>query len=289
MEPHKGYSLPAGGIKLAAVDMDGTFLTNKKVFTEHSRRVLQAAIDRGILVVPATGRGFFGLTDKLLGLTGVHYVISADGAYVTDCETHERVWEQTIPCEAAARLADELLTDGNCVYYHRDDPQSSHIMACASQEIYRRNFWRRDFPAPETIITEGFGDYIRSDGKNVPKMGLLFSRADGFEHYGKLLSEEYPQLNYFRADDTLIEITSHLTDKGTALRSLAERLGIPREQILAIGDNGNDVSMLKYAGVGVAMGNALEPVRAIADYVAATNEEEGAAAFLEEFLQLKSD
>lgn len=276
----------AGKIRLAAVDMDGTFLTDSKKFTSYSRRVLQELIDGGCLVVPATGRGFRGLTDDLLKLKGVRYVISADGAYVTDCITGKQIWKRMISCDTAAKLVDELLIEGNCVYYHRDDEEGSLIAACVSKSDYRKIFMRPGFPSPSEIITEQFGRFILEDRKNIPKIGLLFNRSDGFAHYGKLLSLKYPELNYFRSDDTLIEITSCHTDKGKALRELAKVLGISKEEILAIGDNGNDVSMLQYAGVGVAMANATKGVRDIADYVAGNNEEDGAARFLAEFLKL---
>lgn len=273
----------AKNIRLIAVDMDGTSLTTKKEFTPRTHKAMQALIDRGILIVPATGRGSRGLAEKVMNLQGVRYVISADGAYVTDCGDDSRLWEQRIPCAVAAALADELLKEGNCVYFHCPDLTCTHVMACNSREEYRRLFWRPGFQKPEEIITENFGSYILEQGQDVAKLGMFFSRPDGFEVYEPLISEKYPGVNCFRSDSNVLEMTSCHTSKGEALRALSGHLGLSREQVCAIGDNGNDIGMLEYAGVGVAMGNAIDAARQKADYVALTNDEEGVADFLEAF------
>ena len=270
-------------IRLVALDMDGTCLSTQKEFTPRTRRAVQTLIDRGYVVVPSTGRSFRGLAEHVLGLRGVRYVISADGAYVTDCVTGNQLWKQTIPCSLAAEIVDQLLTEGNCTYFTRDDSECTHIMACTSREDYGRLFWRSDFPKPEEIITESFGDYVLKEGGNVPKLGVFFSRPDGFEFYESLFAGQYPEVSYFRADENLLEVTACNTSKGKALRFLAESLGISREEVCAFGDNGNDIEMLEYAGLGVAMGNAIPSVLDRADVVAGTNDEEGVACFLERF------
>ena len=161
-------------IRLVAVDLDGTGLTDEKEFTPYTRRTLQALIDRGYQVVPTTGRSYYGLVENLLKLDGVKYAITADGAFVTEHETGTRIWEKTIPCETAASLADELLEDGNCVYYHRNDARCTHVMACTDRELYENHIWRPGFPDPKGLVTEHFGDCIRELNEDVVKIGLFF-------------------------------------------------------------------------------------------------------------------
>ena len=271
-------------IRLVAVDLDGTGLTDEKEFTAYTRRTLQALIDRGYEVVPTTGRSYYGLVENLLKLDGVKYVISADGAFVTEHATGTRIREKLIPCEAAASLADELLEPGNCVYYHRNDARCTHVMACTSPDIYRNQIWRPSFPPKDELITENFGDYIREKGEDVVKIGLFFDAAAyGFERYEMLIREKYPEVEKFRADKNSLEITSCETSKGKALAFLADRLGLEPSEICAFGDNGNDVEMLRYAGLGVAMGNAIPEAREAADHVIGTNNEESVAKFVEEY------
>lgn len=209
-------------IRLVAVDLDGTGLTDEKEFTPYTRRTLQALIDRGYQVVPTTGRSYYGLVENLLKLDGVKYAITADGAFVTEHETGTRIWEKTIPCETAASLADELLEDGNCVYYHRNDARCTHVMACTDRELYENHIWRPGFPDPKGLVTEHFGDCIRELNEDVVKIGLFFDlEAYSFERYEGLMQEKYPEISYFRADRNSLEITSCETSKGKALAFLA--------------------------------------------------------------------
>lgn len=273
----------ARGIRLIAMDMDGTSINSKKEFTPYTRKVMQALIDKGFLVVPATGRAYYRLNEKMLKLNNVRYIISADGAFVTECATGRHLWEQLIPCSVAAKMMAEFLVDGNCTYVQRNDIECSHVMGCTSRDLYRRIFMQPDFPKPEEIMTAGLEQQVIKEGKDISKIGLFFTREDGFAYYEPLVSEKFPEVNYFRSDKTELEFTSRYTSKGRALRALAEFLEIPREQICAIGDNGNDTDMLEYAGLSIAMGNAVEILRKRADYIAATNDEEGAAQFFEDF------
>lgn len=278
------------GVRLITIDMDGTALNSKKEFTPRTHRVVQGLIDRGYIIVPATGRSYNGLVESVLGLTGVRYVISANGAFVTDSTDGSHIWEQLIPCQVAAALGDELFVPGTLAYFQRDtklcthDVAATHVMSCTSREDYRRFFWRQGFPAPEQVMTEKLGKYIREEGRDIPKLALVFTRPDGFAYYEDMLAKRYPEVNGFRTDVAAIEIANRRTGKGEALRALAEALHIPREQICAFGDNGNDKGMVEYAGIGVAMGNAIDTVREAADYIAGTNDEEGVARFLEEFV-----
>lgn len=273
----------ASRIRLIALDMDGTGINSRKEFTPRTRSVVQSLIDSGYLVVPTTGRSYYGLVDGLLKLQNVKYVISADGAYVTCCETGEHIWKQLIPCAAAAGIAGKLLEDGNCVYFHRDDLLCSHVMACTSRELYRSVFWMPGWQDAKEIVTEGLNRILLKEGRDVAKLGLFFTRPDGFEVYGSLIAEEYPEVNCFHSDSNVLEITSCRTSKGRALQALAQSLGFSPGQVCAIGDNGNDISMLEYAGLGIAMGNAIQETKEKADLVIGTNDEEGAADFLEEY------
>lgn len=115
------------------------------------------------------------------------------------------------------------------------------------------------------------------------KIGVWFRNEEKLHEAAAFLKENYPQVSAFRAANYELEISDSRASKGNALRTLCERLGISPEEVCAIGDNGNDVSMIRYAGLGVAMGNALAEAKAQADYIAGLNDEEGAAKFFEEF------
>lgn len=272
-------------IRLIALDMDGTCLNSQGVCSPYTRQVIRQLLDRGYLVVPATGRAYAGLLEETLPLQGIQYVISADGAIITRCKDNQRIYQRLIPCQAAARLAADLANGTNCVYYHRDDAACSHIMVCRSREIFQAlkkypeqdEFW-------EGILQEGLDRQILAEGRDVVKMGMWFPPEEGFEGYEALVRQRYPKISFFRADDNVLEFTAAETSKGKALQALAKELGIPMEQTLAIGDNGNDVEMIQCAGIGVAMGNAIPEAKRWADWVTGTQDEDGAARFLADFL-----
>lgn len=273
-------------VRLIALDVDGTSINSRGVCTPHTRRVLQQLIDRGYLLVPASGRAYAGLAGGTLPVQGIRYVISADGAIVTRCEGDVRIRQRLIPCATAAGLAGDLLRDTNCVYYHRDDAACTHVMACRSREIFYslKKYPDQDDGLWDGVMKDGLDRQILAEGRDVVKMGMWFPIEEGFEGYEELVRRKYPDVSFFRADDNVLEFTAADTSKGTALEALAGYLGIPMEQTLAIGDNGNDVEMIRRAGIGVAMGNAIPQAKACADWIARTQDEDGAAEFFEQFL-----
>ena len=116
------------------------------------------------------------------------------------------------------------------------------------------------------------------------KIGPFFDAAAyGFERYETRIREKYPEVEKFRADKNSLEITSCETSKGKALAFLADRLGLEPSEICAFGDNSNDVEMLRYAGLGVAMGNACDAAKAAADYVTDDITADGLAKALAHF------
>lgn len=277
----------AAGIRLLALDADGTCLTSDKRCTDRTIRVVNQLAERGCLIVPASGRGYEGLLENVFPFSGIRYVISADGALVTECATGRHLWDEKIPCKTAARLAKEMLLEDTCIYYHREVGENTYFRACKSEETYRKifsgNIYRGSF---DDVLTEGLDQVILRDGMDILKMGLWFSRPDGFAYYEPIIAREFPELNCFRGDVNALEFTSCRTSKGEALKALASQLGIDRSQVCAIGDNGNDISMLEFAGLGVAMGNAIESAKEKADFIIGSNDEEGVAEFLETYLNI---
>lgn len=274
----------AAGIRLLALDADGTCLTTDKRCTDRTVRAVNRLAEQGCLVVPASGRGYKGLLENVFPFSEIRYVISSDGAIVTECATGRHLWDEKIPCRTAARLAKELFLEDTCVYFHREEEKGTYMRACRSKETYRKLFsgsWHRVLD--DDIMTDGLDQVILRDGKDISKMGMWFLRQDGFAYYEPIIAREFPELNCFRGDVNALEFTSCRTSKGEALKALASHLGLDRTQICAIGDNDNDISMLEFAGLGVAMGNAIESAKEKADFIIGSNDDEGVAEFLETY------
>ncbi len=273
----------ASDIKLIAFDLDGTSLDGKGVCTPRTLKAFQTLIDRRYLIVPDTGRKYPDLMEKILPVIGVKYAISANGAMITECESGKRLWEKLIPNDLAARFVDEVFVPGNSIYFFCGDEDCTRIRGCTSREFYEEHFSNPLYPITGDFVTERLGDKVREQDCDIAKIGLWFTRPDGFEYYEDMAAEEYPELNTFRSAKNELEFTSDDTDKGTALKFLTEYLNLKPEEVCAVGDNGNDVSMLKYAGLGLAMGNGTDEAKNAADIVIGSNDEEGLAEFIEEF------
>ena len=266
-------------IYLVAVDMDGTLLHNDKSISDYTINVLRKIVEKGILLVPASGRPLNGMKAAVLNnVKGIKYAICSNGAMLMDVQKEKSINETGIPTEKALKALAYLEQFPVAVYVHTD------------KGTFRAEGWEKTGLSekyPYIRFSEGnvknLGEFLRTSGVNVMKMGA-FVLTD--ELAPKLLEKgsPIPGIAFLRTGDGIIELNSTNASKGNALYILCEKLGIQLENVLAIGDNENDISMLQAAGISAAMGNAEDDVKQAAKFVAGNNEKDGAAHFLEEWV-----
>ena len=270
-------------IRLIALDLDGTLFNEQKVIPPRTLEVLQAAMHRGVAVVPATGRPISGLPKALMALHGLRYALTSNGSRVMDLETGKALVEFSIPRDVVRRTIELLWTF---------DAQVS--LFCDGQRICRR----ADVEQLHLFIPPNMVDYVKNSGVQVEN--VLDYALDGehtIEKINAFFTNDAERQRAWKALDALglgVVITSSLplnmeinapgVTKGRGLMALAEHLGLDRAQVMACGDSGNDLDMIRRAGLGVAMANATPPVLEAADYVTLSNEEEGVAAAVEKFV-----
>lgn len=266
-------------IYLVAVDMDGTLLHNDKSISDYTINVLRKIVEKGILLVPASGRPLNGMKAAVLNnVKGIKYAICSNGAMLMDVQKEKSISETGIPIEKALEALTYLEQFPVAVYVHTD------------RGTFRAEGWEKTGLSekyPYIRFSEGnvknLGEFLRTSGVNVMKMGA-FVLTDKLAQ--KLLEKgsPIPGIAFLRTGDGIIELNSTNASKGNALYILCEKLGIQLENVLAIGDNENDISMLQAAGISAAMENAEDDVKQAAKFVAGNNEEDGAAHFLEEWV-----
>ena len=266
-------------IYLVAVDMDGTLLHNDKSISDYTINVLRKIVEKGILLVPASGRPLNGMKAAVLNnVKGIKYAICSNGAMLMDVQKEKSISETGIPTEKALEALTYLEQFPVAVYVHTD------------RGTFRAEGWEKTGLSekyPYIRFSEGnvknLGEFLKTSGVNVMKMGA-FVLTD--ELAQKLLEKgsPIPGIAFLRTGDGIIELNSTNASKGNALYILCEKLGIQLENVLAIGDNENDISMLQAAGISAAMENAEDDVKQAAKFVAGNNEEDGAAHFLEEWV-----
>ena len=266
-------------IYLVAVDMDGTLLHNDKSISDYTINVLRKIVEKGILLVPASGRPLNGMKAAVLNnVKGIKYAICSNGAMLMDVQKEKSISETGIPTEKALEALTYLEQFPVAVYVHTD------------RGTFRAEGWEKTGLSekyPYIRFSEGtvknLGEFLRTSGVNVMKMGAYILTDELAQ---KLLEKgsPIPGIAFLRSGDGIIELNSTNASKGNALCILCEKLGIQLENVLAIGDNENDISMLQAAGISAAMENAEDDVKQAAKFVAGNNEEDGAAHFLEEWV-----
>ncbi len=246
-------------IRLIALDLDGTLLTTDKRLTEHTKKVLARAAEQGIHIVPATGRSVTGLAPEVRGLPFVRYAITVNGAAVWDMDEERIVSRKAFSPEQDRELWNFIQNRGAML-----DASVDGVCRLSPDFYERINEFMPDEPRQRLIRstrtpTENLTEMV-TDGKHcIEKFNVFFPITMQAER--QKLREELEQFGYLAITSSLgnnLELNHREATKGNGLLSLAKELGLMRMQTMAFGDGENDISMLKAAGAGVAMGNASE-------------------------------
>jgi hydroxymethylpyrimidine pyrophosphatase-like HAD family hydrolase len=270
-------------VKLIALDLDGTaLLDDHKTVSPRMAQALREAASRGVLVVPATGRPRTLLPEAILASARCRFAVLSNGALVYDLQRGRVLRENTIPLACALSLIEAL------------KPFDLLVEICADGHIYveRRDMERLDswqlgpfhieYLRSAGLAIDSFSQYSERGGKAIEKVNLPFIPSGVREDVERTLSR-WRGISSVHSGDNSIEITHALATKGEGLRALCDMMGVDMSCVMAIGDSGNDVSMLEVAGIGVAMGNACALAREAAASVTATNECDGAALAIERY------
>ena len=270
--------------KLIALDLDGTLLNSDKQLTPENAAALEKAASAGIEIVPATGRFYLGMPDFIRALPYVHYVIAINGAQIWDVRGKQSIQAAEIPWRRAIEIM-EYLDTMPIIYDCYMDGWGWMTQALYDKaEQYAANIHSLDMirnlrtPVPELKAC------LKERARGVQKIQIFFKDTELREKMLKKLPQEFPDLVVTTSIVNNIEINSREATKGVALKKLAAYLGIPTEQTMAFGDDTNDITMLRDAGVGVAMGNANEEVKKAADYVTLDCNNSGVAHAMQHFL-----
>lgn len=267
-------------IKLIALDLDGTLLDSRKRLSRQNKQALEECIARGVYVVPCTGRVAMGIPEEIRRIPGIRYAITVNGATIEDMETGQILESHLLDKETALEIMDLA----------RKYPVMYDVYA-AGQGISEARFLDELEPygLTEEMIAmirhtrkavPDIREYVRQWPGQVDKVNLFFRDQETRSRLKSLL-EARGDVLVSSSLPTNLEINGPGAAKGNALLALAEHLGLKREETMACGDGGNDISMIKMAGLGVAMQNAVPQILEVADWITASNDESGVAKAIE--------
>ena len=275
-------------IKLVALDLDGTLFDNSSRISKRNLTAIRSITDKGIHVVISTGRPFEGIPFDQIKGTGINYAITANGSGIYEISTGKCLYENAMDEELVTPILNFLLT--------RDIHMDAFIggkgytpVQCVetAQKLTVPSSIKNYIITTRTRL-DNILQFIHENQLKVQKMTLNFyPAADGTlidrETVRKFLVSN-PSITTVCGGYNNLEFTRADANKGVGLRKLAEILGVNPDATMAIGDTENDLAIIEAAGIGVAMGNATDAVKARADYVTTTNTKDGVAAAIEHFI-----
>lgn len=278
-------------IKLLALDMDGTCLDKRSHVTDEVLGTLRQAAREGIIIVPATGRNLeciphrlasgvlrrIGTPDDRANRGLFRYVISSNGAELTDIKARRTLFRASISREESLRLLNSCrgMRLGTASHIRHKYLLQGRLLATAGLLIYGKD-------ARGICCVRNMEEFIRKNDCETEEFQFYFLSPRAKQDVQRVL-EDHPGLES-ASTGIYMEVYSKEASKGRALTELGRRLGIRREEIACIGDGENDLSMFEASGLKIAMGNAVEELKDRADYVTASNRCNGAAKAIKKYI-----
>lgn len=261
-------------IRMIVTDLDGTLLAGKSVLPEENIRALRRAMDAGVKVVLASGR-MLEATQPIADAIGVNAPMSLfNGAMAYDGATGRVLRARTIPRETAVRVLREIESRGG--YAHAFPGRGFYLeKRCHWTDYYENKIGVTGIEAGRKL-----SEWLDAD---VYKL-LCLGEASDLERLKNALAPMFPDVTFVKSGETHLEIVARGVDKASGLRDVGAITGVSPEEMLAFGDEMNDLPMLQYAGTGFAMGNAVDGVRRALTHHAPRNTECGVARIVNLYL-----
>ena len=267
-------------IKLVALDMDGTLLNSRHEISSENRELVKTCIEKGVKFVLISGREIESIKHYSRILDLDTYLTGYNGSLITNNDGNKAVFSNTLNPRLVKAVIEEAYKANMFIIAFLQDS----ILVSDNSSKWYKNFL--EFTIANPIVEADLLLYLDENNKwdEINKICLSDDHKkliDFKEAIEPKLKEEFTllfSLPFF------LEVFNNNVSKGLALEKLAHYYGVNREEILAIGDGENDISMIKFAGLGVAMGNSSQLVRNSADFITLTNDENGVASTLRKFL-----
>lgn len=264
--------------KLIAIDMDGTLLNSQGKLSDANKESIRLAKEKGIKVVITSGRALSAL-DRFLEETDLKdlddYVIANNGGTVHKGHTGECIFFIGIKGSDALKIYEESKKIGFKIHIYGKE-------VCFITEESKYSDFEINHIGTKVEKVD-FNNYIKEDDDLVKI--LLFAEEDEIDSKIEMLSQDIKEKYHLvKSLPNLVEILPKNSNKGNGIEALGKILKINSEEIIAIGDQANDIEMIEYAGLGIAMGNAIDEIKEIASYITDTNDNDGVAKAIKKFI-----
>lgn len=271
METKKHY-------KILVLDLDGTLTNTKKEITPNTKKILMQAQQQGVIVVLASGRPTYGivpLADELELDRFGGYILAYNGGTIINCKTKEIIHASVLDMNMISPAYEIARCHG------------MEILSYVDKDIISEQPDNK-YVQYEAMLTRmpvrKVDDFCGAITQPVPKC-LIVGEADELAVLEKKMQQKYgDQMNIYRSEAFYLELNPPAIDKANSLKMLLQHLNMTKEEMIACGDGFNDLSMIEFAGLGIAMANAKQSVKDAADFITLSNEEDGVAFAVEKFM-----
>ncbi len=270
-------------ISLVATDLDGTLLLQNKHISKRTYDVLKKANENGVHVVIATGRSFSALPESIFKIDGMRYVVTSNGANIIDLKDNEVIYKNCIDAAQIPKIINflkerpyilEVFTGGKA-YMSKSDYDKFRSRTIDFRPI--------EYVLQTRIPIADIFEFTSKNASAIENININFdSLSDKPKAYEELL--KFDNITVTTSFDFNLEIGGNTTSKGDALNFLTQMLGLTSKNVLSIGDNPNDSSMLGFSEIAVAVENAHEDIIKLADHITSSNDEDGVAKAVEKFV-----
>ncbi len=275
-------------MKLLVLDVDGTLFGSDGKVSMSSIEAMKKAQEKGVTIMLASGRDYSSLPLDQLKDVDIPYVITCNGSAAYKTETKETLYEECLDTEEMLEVFAYVLERG----IHLNVQMNGGNYTEKKCQSYIRNMAVPDYVKEVLDETceplDDIVEFVRKNEVDILKVTLNFQMKEDGEYLNREEVNQYlkklPDIHVVDGGFANLEFNKAGVSKASGIRFMSKYLGIPKEDIMAIGDSENDIEMLKEAGLGIAMGNALDEVIAVADDVTAPNDEDGVAKAIEKYI-----
>ena len=264
--------------KMIVLDLDGTLTNDKKEITPRTKEALMQAQTAGVHIVLASGRPTYGivpLAEELKLKENGGFILAFNGGKIIDCTNNEVLFEQKLDEQLVPLLYQEAKQAGMEILTY----QGEGIATTNKNDKYVEH---EAFINKMPIVQ--YDDFLNQLVYPINKCLIVGDPTPLHKLELRLAKELEGKMEVYRSADFFLECVPLGIDKARSLDRLISTLGIQREEVIACGDSYNDLSMIRFAGLGVAMANAAKDIQSEADFVTLSNEEDGVAHVVERFI-----
>ena len=270
-------------IKMIGLDLDGTTLNSESKLTERTFEAFRKAYDMGTTIVIATGRAFTAVPKEIKSLESVEYIVTSNGARITERKTGKTIRESYIDSDVIVKIHELFMTLDPDIEIFFDG--KAYIGKREYDAIMdgRNTVRSKEYVAASRIPVDDIFSLLLENKGIIENINVNYTLPDQKRRIEPLLktidnvtlTSSYPLNNEFEGEGT---------SKGKAMEYIMGLKGFSKDEIMCIGDNPNDIEMIKFAGLGVAVENSEPIVKKFADYITLSNDDDGVAAAIEKFV-----